>query len=184
MEQAGKTIPSLTTKQRDELPAASKYAGFTFFNSSTKCLEYYDGTPWLSLCGSTAMVGDTAVPSDLAEIGQTVSRLTLPTNSYGGEWLGSGKDFILFYTNSYDQNCTGTLDNFTIYRYNVNSNTLNFVPMPNGLFQFYNGFLSCRKVFNTKYKDKINIITFYYNQNQTDQTFTKIYTYDNLNSRP
>jgi hypothetical protein len=178
----GKSIPALTTRQRDALPVASKYAGFTFFNSSTKCLEYYDGSCWLSLCGSTAMVGDTSLPSDLTEIGQTVSRLSWPVNLCPGDWIGSNSRCALFYAQSWGPNCQVSYSNYSIYKFNPFSNTVVQVPVPDGFFQVDNNYLQSTQVNGLTYKDKIAVVSRYYNSS-TSSSIYRLYVFDdNSNS--
>jgi hypothetical protein len=48
----GLRLPHLTTTQRDALAvtAAAECVGFTIFNTTTKCVETWNGTKWISLC--------------------------------------------------------------------------------------------------------------------------------------
>ncbi|ASK31000.1 hypothetical protein CEY12_13190 [Chryseobacterium sp. T16E-39] len=53
-ESKGLQVPRLTTSQRDAMdPSPTQSAnGIIIFNTTTKCLEYYNGTQWVNWCGS------------------------------------------------------------------------------------------------------------------------------------
>lgn len=48
----GFLIPRLTTAQRDAIGGPA--IGLQIFNSDVNCLEYWNGTQWISMCGGTA----------------------------------------------------------------------------------------------------------------------------------
>ena len=47
--------PRMTTAQRDAI--ASPAEGLIIFNTTTKCLNFYDGTAWVATCGSSYVPG-------------------------------------------------------------------------------------------------------------------------------
>jgi hypothetical protein len=53
--------PCLTTVQRDAI--VLPVAGLTIFNSTTECLEWYDGTVWYNGCGNQSSTNGTAIVS-------------------------------------------------------------------------------------------------------------------------
>jgi uncharacterized protein (TIGR02145 family) len=53
--------PRMTTTQR--IGIASPAAGLIIFNTTTNCLEYYNGTIWVSVCGNLPSTNGTAVVS-------------------------------------------------------------------------------------------------------------------------
>jgi uncharacterized protein (TIGR02145 family) len=48
----GVTFPSLSNEERDKLTDVKN--GFTIYNSSTKCLNYFSEGDWLAICGQCA----------------------------------------------------------------------------------------------------------------------------------
>lgn len=80
----GLRLPQLTTDQRDALSLNGKdlSKGLTIFNTSTSCVEIWNGDTWLSLCASNS-VGDMAinpfpVPATPSEGGSTVEITITP----------------------------------------------------------------------------------------------------------
>jgi len=57
----GLRLPQLTTAQRDAITglSAPEAQGLTIFNTTTKCMEYWNGTEWKSLCDSGTGGGGT-----------------------------------------------------------------------------------------------------------------------------
>ena len=49
MDNANVDPVSLTTTQRDAVPAARLSAGFTIFNSTTGKLNFWDGSAWVAV---------------------------------------------------------------------------------------------------------------------------------------
>lgn len=62
-ESKGVLLPRLSTDQRDGmLPQLTESSnGLTIFNATTKCLEYYDGEEWISLCGNNTIITEPIV---------------------------------------------------------------------------------------------------------------------------
>jgi len=57
----GLRLPQLTTAERDAITglSAPEAQGLTIFNTTTKCMEYWNGTEWKSLCDSGTGGGGT-----------------------------------------------------------------------------------------------------------------------------
>ncbi|MDW8417480.1 MAG: immunoglobulin domain-containing protein, partial [Bacteroidia bacterium] len=51
---AGLPSPRLSQAERDAIPVAARPEGLVIYNTTTKCLEYWNGTQWISTCASTA----------------------------------------------------------------------------------------------------------------------------------
>ena len=45
--------PRLTTAQRDAIPAATKPAGLMVYNTTTNCMDFWNSSAWVSMCGAT-----------------------------------------------------------------------------------------------------------------------------------
>ncbi|MDW8236749.1 MAG: immunoglobulin domain-containing protein, partial [Bacteroidia bacterium] len=46
--------PRLSQAERDAIPIAARPEGLVIYNTTTKCLEYWNGTQWISACASSA----------------------------------------------------------------------------------------------------------------------------------
>lgn len=107
----GLRMPQLTTAQRDALKEndgsdfvkdANRttpflYEGLTIYNTTTRCIEYYNSTRWISMCSSSAGIfptgDDTPVP---ASGGDKEAGVTDPDCSEAGEYkfeILSGGDY-------------------------------------------------------------------------------------------
>lgn len=57
-QKAGLRMPQLTTAERDSMTATAEFdavktslaKGLTIYNTTTNCLEFWNGTKWISLC--------------------------------------------------------------------------------------------------------------------------------------
>ncbi|MEN3040533.1 MAG: hypothetical protein ABDH66_03210 [Bacteroidia bacterium] len=46
--------PRLSQAERDAIPVAARPEGLVIYNTTTKCLEYWNGSQWISACASSA----------------------------------------------------------------------------------------------------------------------------------
>ncbi|GHT72609.1 hypothetical protein AGMMS50262_01820 [Bacteroidia bacterium] len=76
----GLRLPQISSAQRDSITQTTvfqnqkidKGRGLTIFNTDTKCLEYWNGTRWVSICTGTANIDLTPTPPTPGAIPDTI----------------------------------------------------------------------------------------------------------------
>jgi len=102
-KEGGLRLPQLTSDERDNLKLdaltdsiiieAAK--GLVIYNTDTDCLEFWNGTKWVSLCRSVAqilIVDPTALVFDVT--GEPAQKVTVLTNVSSGWTIASKPDWI------------------------------------------------------------------------------------------
>jgi hypothetical protein len=102
-------LPQMTTAQREAL--TNVYTGMTILNTNTDCIEYYNGTKWLGLCGTEGEVG-----SSETEGLQQGGQLILDSNLPGGN---ASYAYPLFSINSKIYVLLNTSSIWSFYEYNT-----------------------------------------------------------------
>jgi hypothetical protein len=111
-------LPQMTTAQREAL--INVYTGMTILNTNTDCIEYYNGTKWLGLCGTEGEVGSSET-GGLQQGGIFILDSTNPfedTTDITSSFSINNSIFLII--NSYNSN------NTFLYEYNTISHTYNF----------------------------------------------------------
>ncbi|MCS7154024.1 MAG: hypothetical protein NZ989_08800 [Bacteroidia bacterium] len=84
--------PRLSQAERDAIPIAARPEGLMIYNTTTKCLEYWNGTQWISTCASTAPCQSPSPPTASSNspvcAGQTI--YLLASNVPGATYAWSG----------------------------------------------------------------------------------------------
>jgi hypothetical protein len=78
-------LPQMTTAQRETL--TNIYVGMTILNTNTDCIEYYNGTKWLGLCGEEGNVGSSIFGGEIK--GGSAYQVSENLSVTSGEYLFS-----------------------------------------------------------------------------------------------
>jgi hypothetical protein len=87
-------LPQMTTAQREAL--TNLYAGMTILNTNTDCIEYYNGTQWLGLCGEEGNVGN-SLTGGTQQGGNTILISNIPNTITSIYYLFSLNNLFYFH---------------------------------------------------------------------------------------